>query len=83
MTQTGPNQAPRTPGEIARNPGVRRLSLTIDARRRLNTPPADDRRQLADRQLGATRLGVPVVIARLQRSNNAASQAIRRVHAPS
>jgi hypothetical protein len=83
MTPTGPDQAPRTSSEAARNPGGRRLSLTIDARRRLNTPPADDRRPLADRRLGATRLRVPVVIARLQRFNDAASRAIRRVYAPS
>lgn len=78
MTRTGPDQTPRTPGESARNPGVRRLLLTIDAQRRLNTPPADDRRQLADRQFGAARLRLPVVIERLQRSNDAASLPIRR-----
>ena len=48
MTQTEHNSAARRRGEVTRDRGSRRLSAAIDARRRLNTRPADGTRANAD-----------------------------------
>jgi hypothetical protein len=62
----------RTRGGAAWARGARRVSLTIDARRRLNAPATDDTRRVAEQRLRTTRLRVPVVIASLQKSDDAA-----------
>jgi hypothetical protein len=48
MTQTERNSAARRRGELTRDRGSRRLSAAIDARRRMNTRPADGTRTSAD-----------------------------------
>jgi hypothetical protein len=48
MTQTEHNSAARRRGELTRDRGSRRLSAAIDARRRLNSRPADGTRANAD-----------------------------------
>ena len=73
MTRIERDQAALRRGELARDRGARRLSLAIDARRRLNTPTADgapDQRR-PDTVRAAT-LRVPDAVARLQRPADAA-----------
>ena len=68
MTQTEHNSAARRRGELTRDRGSRRLSAAIDARRRLNTRPADrhpDQRTPARSERPPPR--VPDAIVRLAR----------------